>query len=119
MDNAQVAQEEKSAAMEYQEMEGLGWETDPFITQQLNSAIKEVSEAAKREVAKQTAKQNKRIAELADQVHTLQVNVEDVHESVAAVNTKVDTIIGKVEELIRGIGVSKKGKKKKKDNDYE
>jgi len=114
-DSAQLAQEEKSAAMEYREMDELGWEADPYITQKVNSAVKEVTDAAKKEVAKQTARQDKRITELADQVHTLRVNVEDVHESVAAVNSKVDTIIGRVEELIKGIGLTNKKKKKKHD----
>jgi len=115
MEKQEAMHEDKSSTMEYREIDELGQDIDPWVAQQMASAIKEISEATKRDTMRNNAQQNRRVTELADQVHTLRVNVEDVRESVAAVNSKVDTMIGKMEEIIKGLGTPKKKSKKRGD----
>jgi len=114
MDKQGAAQEEKTYPMEYREDDDPGPDMDPWIARQMASAIKEIGETSKREIARNNAQQSRRVTELATQVELLKANVDDVRQSVAAVNSKFDTVIGQMEELIKGI-ISKKKKDKRGD----
>jgi len=114
MEKQEAVQEENFSAMEYREIDDNGPDIDPYFAQQMASAIKDISETVKRDIMRNNAHQNYRVTELSDQVQTLRVSLEDMGNSVYAVNDRLNTMIKKMDELTKSI-VSNKEKDKKGD----